>query len=190
MISLKKYRQEVESKSNLLPLLSFSDEDSSFPKLCSLCADFKIRARASHNDEAMLMVNIYADHTTHEAYADVYPDFPEMENRAADGCNFCGFLRNSLQAERRKLRPGVHVRSQPVWVIIDFKVNEIMDDESTLSMYRSNEPHAIQVQLRTRQLGNGGELKQKASKMEEYIGDSMLEHVNDYEIALQFSSGT
>jgi len=70
-----------------------------------------------------------------------------MKKRAADGCNFCAFLRNSLLSEYSERRGYLGDDKQSVWVIITTNITETMVDKSALLMYKRNGSHVLQVQV-------------------------------------------
>ena len=190
LISRKKYQLEVESKSRLLPSLAFSNTDSSPSKLCVLCAEFKIIAEALKYEEDVAAVGHYAAHRAYRPYEDVYPDFPDLEKRAADGCDFCAFLRNSLPSEYRKSTGRFGISKTSVWLILSTIIIEEMYDESTLSVYKRDEPHTLHVQVLRRHSTNAEERDLIFSQNMGSNDGPKLEGVLNYKIAFQISSGT
>ena len=162
---------KIPDKYNLLATLAFSDNHTHPLKICALCARFQIRAVPKVPDAGCLFSCIISQHKIRQEYEDIYPAFPNMEKRATDGCTFCTFIRTSLLSEYRKLNRCSGCKEAAVQVIFTASMDERVDDDSALSMYRSQEPHTIKVLVRRRD-------------------DNWNAELLAYEIAFQMSSGT
>jgi hypothetical protein len=135
------------AKYGLLSTLSFSNNNSQSSKLCAECAKFQIRVDAGEPDEVGLIF-MAAQHRLRQEYEDIFPIFPNMKERTAHGCTFCTFIRSSLLSElyKRKSRFSAH-KGQAAKIILTGSMTEMVDHESTLSMYRSEEPHALEIEV-------------------------------------------
>src|SRR4051812_1942098 len=149
MVEYTMTRSEYEAKGinkySLLATLAFSDNYTQPLKICALCAKFEIRAIPEVPDEEYLLFCVISQHKIHQEYEDIYPDFPNMKKRATNGCTFCTFIRKSLRSEYRKQNGCLGRNEEAVQIILTASMYERVEDESSLSMYRSQEPHIMEV---------------------------------------------
>ncbi|KAF2182365.1 hypothetical protein K469DRAFT_690836 [Zopfia rhizophila CBS 207.26] len=144
------YQAKSLDKHSLLATLTFSDNHTQSLKICPLCARFQIRAVPEVPEEGCLLFSVISRRKIHHEYEDIYPAFPNMEKRATNGCTFCTFIRTSLLSEYCKLNRCLGRKEEAVQVILTASLDEGVEDESALSMYRSQEPHTIEARVRRR----------------------------------------
>lgn len=183
-------------KSRLRPSLEIRDIDSSSSKLCVFCAKFGFNPEASWEEEdeeddpeRLHSGTPSVSHRAYNPYDDVYPDFSDMERRAAEGCNFCAFLRNSLLSECRTKKGSHDHDKRSVRVIISADILEMDDDESTIAVYKRKGPHEIRVQVHSKESADAEKYDRMFAKRRECANSAEIYWILNYTIALQLSSG-
>lgn len=144
------YERAGLTNDSLLATLAFSDNDDQSSRPCAVCAEFRIRSVPDLDkfDDGCLISFLVSQHKIFQEYKDTYPGFPNMSKRATQGCNFCRFLVSTLLSENRKLDHHLQHKEEVVQISLTASVSEHMHDRSPLSMYRTQKPHTIQVQVR------------------------------------------
>ncbi|ORX96677.1 hypothetical protein BCR34DRAFT_179129 [Clohesyomyces aquaticus] len=158
--------------SSVSTTLTFTDK----AKVCELCATFRISGSAVFpvfSDYRWDRPKSQAQHDLHEEYQDVFPNFPNLKQRAKDGCSFCGFVRQSLQSEYRISEGWPAFSETPVRIVFTASVAEEVDNGSLrtiLDKLKRRKRHTITIQV---------------FGMTEGTNDLLL----DFGITFQFSGG-
>ncbi|KAH6643268.1 heterokaryon incompatibility protein-domain-containing protein [Truncatella angustata] len=166
---IMRHHSHYPARHGLMATFSLLDNHSQQLVLCIHCKKLQIQVIAEEQQENTLAGYNASEHILRQEYEDIFPKLPRMEDRAANGCSLCKFIRSAVLAEYQRRRLDLACETKPGRILLEAQFTEKFQHKSSLSIYKNGGPHIIQV---------------KAPGLDAHGG---IHHI-EFEIAVQISA--